>query len=151
MKRLLLFLCMSMQAMEQPKPDISEKSLLYFLGRSSPQLAENCGPLIKKKLEDANVSEEDIHKLIQLLDPHPKLSDSQEIDKKLQELKKFIAESVEEVLKKKDEDITDGQLQLKISEQELRKQKYKLYGMMITLGGTAVTSIVTIITLLTAN
>lgn len=130
------------------KDDETTRVITFFLGSKIPTLSKPITHILKDKVKHSKVPDHELWDVCSHLDPEMKLSDSQEIDEKMQEWKRMIAEAVEEVLKEKDETIVDTQLQLHLRNQEVRMEKYKLYGAIAALGGTTITSIAAIIAVL---
>jgi len=174
---LLLFISFSVFAMEQDSPNSSSddkstytltithnkkhgsydhdhdiaKSLLYFLGTNSPQVGNCMVPKLKQRIKESKYKDEDLYLALQSIDFEQKLSDSQELDLKLKELKKLIAESVEDALKEKDEIAAEATLQYKMKDKEYRTERFKFYAALAGLGGVVTTSAITIVTLIVAN
>jgi len=130
------------------KDKLTAKTLHYFLGRSSTDLNAHFGPLLRKKVQESKIKDEDLWHAVDELEPDSKLSDSQEVDRLRKELRKLTAESVEEIFKEKNEDIVVSKLQLILKNKEVKAEKYKFYAALVGLAGTSILSLATITTLI---
>lgn len=129
----------------------TKRALRFFLGNDSPHVSNSLGKLLPKKVAESSMADEDLWSVCDHMNTNIPLSDSQELDKRMREWKSLIAQAVEEVIQEKDEEITDNQLQLQVIQRDIKMAKYKLYGALITLGGTTVASACTLLAIIFAN
>ncbi len=170
MYTVLLFLALSLTAhgMEEPPEhplvitimqessstyedsQLAERVLDYFLGKNTPKINALLGPLFCEKVKESAMHDEELWETVLQLNLEEKLSDSQEIDKRMRELKKIVSHSIEHMVQEKEGDIFEINMKLKLADKELRAERFKFYGAIVGLGGTLVASIGAIVTILTA-
>ncbi len=130
--------------------EMEERVLNYFLGKSSPKINELLGPLLREKVKQSEMCDEVLWETVLQLNLEEKLSDSQEIDKRMKELKRIVAASVCHLFHEKEGDIFEFKMKLNLADKELIIEKLKFYGALVGFGATTVASIVAIVTILTA-
>lgn len=129
-----------------------EPAFVYFLGKPGPRFSQDICPHLRKKIEASHLSDDELYELIKSLDVrHIKLSESQELDMKLKELRRLIHESVEEVLTQKEDERAESKIELVMAQKVLKTERYKYYAALAGLAGMSLTAAVSLATLLVQN
>ena len=103
---------------------------------------------MREHIEKNSIANEEFYQLMEGLDSQKKLSDSQDIDIKMKELRRIIAQSIKEIMEKKDEERAELAHELMVSHEFMRSARYKFYGALAGLAGVSVSSGIALLMLL---